>query len=136
MNKNLTQLNQYKAKARSSAAILVLDTRIFNQENEKKKVLVKLQKIDEQIANSTSRIKQIEDNLKLNENRVIDAEQKNKQIVQKYEEGFNLANRGRYQVTQDPNETDEEYIKRIQSLELMSFDRTIFEERAATKNRT
>ena len=72
--------------------------------------------------------------LKLNENRVIDAEQKNKQIVQKYEEGFNLANRGRYQVKQQPNETDEEYIKRIQSLELMSFDRTIFEERAATKN--
>ncbi len=134
INGKLTQFNQYKAKAISSAAISVLDTRIFNQENEKKKVLVKLQKIDEKIANSTSRIKQIEDNLKLNENRVIDAEQKNKQIVQKYEEGFNLANRGRYQVTQDPNETDEEYIKRIQSLELMPFDRTIFEERAATKN--
>ena len=134
INGKLTQLNQYKAKASSSAAIFVLDARISTQEKEKKKVLDKLPKIDEQIANSTSRIKQIEDNLKLNENRVIDAEQKNKQIVQKYEEGFNLANRGRYQVTQDPNETDEEYIKRIQSLELMPFDRTIFEERAATKN--
>ena len=134
INRKIIQLNQTKAKATSSAAISVLDTRIFNQENEKKKVLDKLQKIDEQIANSTSRIKQIEDNLTLNENRVIDAEQKNKQIVQKYEEGFNLANRGRYQVTQDPNETDEEYIKRIQSLEMMPFDRTIFEERAATKN--
>ena len=134
INGKLTQLNQYKAKASSSAAIFVLDARISTQEKEKKKVLIQLQKIDEQIANSTSRIKQIEDNLTLNENRVIDAEQKNKQIVQKYEEGFNLANRGRYQVTQDPNETDEEYIKRIQSLELMPFDRTIFEERAATKN--
>ena len=134
INGTLTQLNQYKAKATSGPAIFVLDTRISTQEKEKKKHLIQLQKIDEQIYNSSSRIKQIEDNLKLNENRVIDAEQKNKQIVQKYEEGFNLANRGRYQVTQDPNETDEEYIKRIQSLELMPFDRTIFEERAATKN--
>ena len=134
INETITLFNQQKALTKRAAAIVTLDARILNQKNEKKKVLVKLQKIDEQIANSTSRIKQIEDNLTLNENRVIDTEQKNKQIVQKYEEGFNLANRGRYQVTQDPNETDEEYIKRIQSLELMPFDRTIFEERAATKN--
>ncbi len=37
MNKNLTQLNQYKAKATSGVAILVLDGRIAYQENEKKK---------------------------------------------------------------------------------------------------
>jgi hypothetical protein len=50
------------------------------------------------------------------------------------EEGFNLANRQRYQVKQQPNATDQEYIKRIQSLESMPFDRTICEERASTKN--
>jgi len=134
INETITLYNQQKATTKRATAIFTLNTRIAYQENEKKKVLVKLQKIDEQIANSTYTIKQIEDNLKLNENRVIDAEQKNKQIVQKYEEGFNLANRGRYQVTQDPNETDQEYINRIKSLENLPFDKTIFEERAATKN--
>lgn len=134
INEKITVLQQQKATTKRAAAIVTLNTRIAYQEYEKKKALDKLQKIDEKISNSTSRIKQIEDNLKLNENRVIDAEQKNKQIVQNYEEGFNLANRGRYQVKQQPNETDEEYIKRIQSLEMMPFDRTIFEERAATKN--
>ena len=134
INKKLTELEQYKAKAVSSSAILVLNARITYQESAKKTLIDDLKKIDEKISNSTSRIKQIEDNLKLNENRVIDAEQKNKQIVQKYEEGFNLANKNRYQVKQQPNETDEEYIKRIQSLEMMPFDRTIFQERAATQN--
>ena len=37
-------------------------------------------------------------------------------------------------ITQDPNETDQEYIYRIKSLENLPFDKTIFEERAATKN--
>jgi hypothetical protein len=134
INEKITVLQQQKATTKRAAAIVTLNARIAYQEYEKKKALDKLQKIDEKISNSTSRIKQIEDNLKLNENRVIDVEQKNKQIVQNYEEGFNLANRGRYQVKQQPNETDEEYIKRIQSLEMMPFDRTIFEERAATKN--
>ena len=134
INEKITVLQQQKSTTKRAAAIVTLNASIAYQEYEKKKVLDKLQKIDEKISNSTSRIKQIEDNLKLNENRVIDAEQKNKQIVQKYEEGFNLANRGRYQVTQDPNETDQEYIYRIKSLEMMPFDRTIFEERAATKN--
>jgi hypothetical protein len=134
IKEDIIVLQQQKATAKRAGAIKTLKIRIQNQETEEKKVLDKIQKIDEKIYNSTSRIKQIEDNLKLNENRVIDAEQTNKQIVQKYEEGFNLANRQRYQVKQQPNETDQEYIKRIQSLESMPFDRTIFEERAATKN--
>ena len=84
INETITLYNQQKATTKRATAIFTLNTRIAYQENEKKKVLVKLQKIDEQIANSTYTIKQIEDNLKLNENRVIDAEQKNKQIVQKW----------------------------------------------------
>lgn len=130
----ITKLNVYKSKAERATSILSLNVRISYQENEKKKVIDKLKKIDEKISNSTSRIKQIEDNIKLNENRVVDAEAYNKSIVQKYEEGFNLANRNKYQVKQAPNETDQEYISRIKSLEMMPFDRTIFEERAVTKN--
>ena len=63
-----------------------------------------------------------------------DSKQKNKQIVQQYEEGFNTANKGRYQIKQEPTETDAEYISRIKSLETLPFDTTIFKERAANQN--
>lgn len=111
-----------------------MNVRIQFQEKAEKTQTSFDEKIDEKIYNSTSRIKQIEDNLKLNENRLDYAEKEIKQIVQKYEEGFDLENRGRYQVKQQPNETDQEYIQRIKSLEMMPFDRTILEGRAATRN--
>ena len=37
-------------------------------------------------------------------------------------------NKNRYQVTQDPTETDTDFIKRIDSLEKLKFDPTIFKE--------
>ena len=40
-------------------------------------------------------------------------------------------NKNRYQVTQDPTETDADFIKRIDSLEKLKFDPTIFKDRAA-----
>jgi hypothetical protein len=42
-------------------------------------------------------------------------------------------NKNRYQVTQDPTETDTDFIKRIQSLESLPFDPTIFKDRASTE---
>jgi hypothetical protein len=42
-------------------------------------------------------------------------------------------NKNRYQVTQDPTETDAAFIKRIDSLEKMPFDKNIFKDRAATE---
>jgi hypothetical protein len=42
-------------------------------------------------------------------------------------------NKNRYQVTQDPTETDADFIKRIDSLEKLKFDPTIFKDRAATE---
>ena len=62
------------------------------------------------------------------------SKQKNKQIVQQYEEGFNTANKGCYQIKQEPTERDTEYISRIKSLKALPFDKTIFGERAANQN--
>jgi hypothetical protein len=50
-----------------------------------------------------------------------------------YQDTFNIMNKNRYQVTQDPNETDADFIKRIDSLEKMAFDKNIFKDRAATE---
>ena len=52
----------------------------------------------------------------------------NKPIVKKYEEAFNIANRNRYQVQQDPHESDQDFLNRIQSLEQFPFDENIFKD--------
>jgi hypothetical protein len=42
-------------------------------------------------------------------------------------------NKNRYQVRQEPNETDADYIARIKSLENLAFDKNIFKDRAAKR---
>ena len=56
---------------------------------------------------------------------------KNKQILKGYEDTFNIMNKNRYQITQDPTETDASYLNSIESLEKLEFDPTIFKDRAA-----
>jgi hypothetical protein len=41
--------------------------------------------------------------------------------------------KNRYQIKQDPNESDADYITRIQSLEKLFFDKNIFKDRAQTQ---
>jgi hypothetical protein len=69
------------------------------------------------------------------ENDIIENEtgRKNKKIMKEYQDTFNIMNKNRYQVTQDPTETDAAFIKRIDSLEKMPFDKNIFKDRAATE---
>jgi hypothetical protein len=74
-----------------------------------------------------------QDNIKKNEIIVRDTEQENKQQLKAYQDTFNIMNKNRYQVTQDPTETDADFIKRIDSLEKMAFDPNIFKDRAATE---
>jgi len=42
-------------------------------------------------------------------------------------------NKNRYQVIQDPTETNTDYITRIQNLESLAFDKNIFKDRAQTE---
>ena len=53
--------------------------------------------------------------------------------MKEHQDTFNIMNKNRYQVTQDPTETDADFIKRIDSLEKLKFDPTIFKDRAATE---
>ena len=43
-----------------------------------------------------------------------DIKRQNKKIAQKYEDAFNLANLNRFKVQQEPNESEEDFIKRLQ----------------------
>jgi hypothetical protein len=75
----------------------------------------------------------LKDNIKENEIIVRDQEKENKQKLKEYQDTFNIMNKNRYQVTQDPTETDADFIARIQSLEKLAFDPNIFKDRAATE---
>jgi hypothetical protein len=85
------------------------------------------------LAQSEKDIITYQDNIKKNEIIVRDTEQENKQQLKAYQDTFNIMNKNRYQVTQDPTETDADFIKRIDSLEKMAFDPNIFKDRAATE---
>jgi hypothetical protein len=77
-------------------------------------------------------IETYQDNIKENEIIVRDTEQQNKQEMKAYQDTFNIMNKNRYQVTQDPTETDADFMRRIKSLEGLQFDPTIFKDRART----
>jgi len=47
-------------------------------------------------------IERYKDNIKANEIIVRDTEKENKQKLKEYEDSFNIMNKNRYQVTQDP----------------------------------
>jgi putative cell wall-binding protein len=85
------------------------------------------------LAQSEKDIEMLKDIIKENEIIVRDTEKENKQKIKEYQDTFNIMNKNRYQVTQDPNETDTDFIKRIKSLETMTFDKNIFKDRAATE---
>ena len=76
-------------------------------------------------------IEQVKDNIEDNKvGRQINLKE-NKKIVQKYEETFNILNRNRNSVKQDPNESDQDYITRIKSLETLPLDKDIFKDKVA-----
>jgi hypothetical protein len=89
--------------------------------------------LEQDLEKSKKLIETYQDNIKENEIIERDTEQENKQQLKTYQDTFNIMNKNRYQVTQDPTETDADFIKRIDSLEKMPFDPTIFKDRTATE---
>jgi hypothetical protein len=57
----------------------------------------------------------------------------NKDITRKYTETFNMANRDRYSVHQDPNEDNTAYLNRIKQIESQPYDPNIFKEKAVNE---
>jgi hypothetical protein len=89
--------------------------------------------LETKLEQSEKDIKTYQENVE--ENDIIENEtaRENKKKMKEYQDTFNIMNKNRYQVTQDPTETDADFIKRIDSLEKMVFDKTIFKDRAATE---
>jgi hypothetical protein len=89
--------------------------------------------LEKDLEKSKKLIETYQENIKENEIIERDTERENKEKIKGYQDTFNIMNKNRYQVTQDPTETDADFIKRIESLEKLAFDPTIFKDRASTE---
>ena len=90
--------------------------------------------IETDITNLQAEYRQIEENIKLNEQAIITAKVENKKVAKKYEDVFNEQNKNLYSVKQEPYESEEAYIQRIKQLDAMAYDPTLYANRAAAEN--
>jgi hypothetical protein len=128
--KQVTELDPKTDKAQIATLtkdIATLLTEVKNIQN------VDIPPLETALEQSEKDIEMLKDNIKENEIIVRDQEKENKQKLKEYQDTFNIMNKNRYQVTQDPTETDADFIARIQSLEKLAFDPNIFKDRAATE---
>ena len=110
-----------------------IDTEIKTIEKDIKAIKTAIVLSENRLPGIKKVIETYKDNIKENEIITRDTERENKQQLKAYQDTFNIMNKNRYQVTQDPNETDADFIKRIQSLESLAFDKNIFKDRATTE---
>jgi hypothetical protein len=132
LDKQLTDIATEQKKTHTEGTTLVTDRNVIIDEIKDMKTF-DIPLLEKDLEKSKKLITTYQDNIKENEIIERDTEQENKQQLKAYQDTFNIMNKNRYQVTQDPTETDADFIKRIQSLESLAFDKNIFKDRAATE---
>ena len=88
---------------------------------------------EKEIEDANLVLTQAQQNFKENEDAKQIVKNKNKNIAQQYTDTFNMANRDRYSVQQDPNESEQDYLNRIKQIESSPYDANIFKEKAANE---
>ena len=68
----------------------------------------------------------IEQNIKDNEQAVINSKVANRTVGKKYETAFNELNQNMYSVKQEPHESERDYIQRIKQLDALKYDPTLY----------
>ena len=129
---NLSDISTEHGTIRTEGATLVSERNVINGEI-KDIINFDIPLLEKDLEKSKKLIETYQDNIKENEIIERDTERDNKQQIKAYQDTFNIMNKNRYQVTQDPTETDADFIKRIESLEKLAFDPTIFKDRATTE---
>ena len=103
--------------------IITIDTRLNDIQT------LRLQ-IQQAIPNLETELKQLSENYEQNKIDAAEIKRQNKLITKKYEDTFNLANLNRINIQQDRNETEEDFIQRLQTLEGEKFDVNIYKDKA------
>lgn len=82
------------------------------------------------VPNLETELKLLADNYEQNKRDEEETKRQNKLIAKQYEEAFNIANLNRIKIQQEPNESEEDFIKRLQALEQEKFDVNIYQDKA------
>jgi hypothetical protein len=117
----------YREEARLKRDMAELEKRIEEANDE-------VQEITKDALAKQEEIKVIEANIKDNEKEEAIVQKKNRDIAKEYGEKFNLLNRQQQQVGQQPNESDDAYIKRLKDLENLKADPTLYKQKAINEN--
>lgn len=104
---------------------------LTNKEAEKNALIPQLRAVEKQIERQEKRVNLV--NKYIEENRTEEARinDLNKEAYKEYAEKFNVLNRDRLNIEQQPYETTAEYYRRIKDLESTAFDENIYKDKAA-----
>lgn len=117
----------YREEARLKRDMAELEKQIEEANDE-------VQEITKDALAKQEEIKVIEANIEENEKEKAIVQKKNKDIAKEYGEKFNLLNWQQQQVGQQPNESDDAYIKRLKDLENLKADPTLYKQKAINEN--
>ena len=104
------------------------------EEREYQKIYTDFLVLIEEVNTQADKIDVIKANIKDNQKEKAIIEKTNKDTVKEYGEKFNLLNWQQQQVGQQPNESDEAYIKRLKDLENLKADPTLYKQKAIKEN--
>jgi hypothetical protein len=93
-------------------------------------ILADVKKKETAIPAKELEVAQVKQNIVENKEKLQTLNIKNKDTTKRYTDTFNMANRDRYSVQQDPTETDKDYLIRIKNLEKDVYNPDIFLEKA------
>ena len=127
------QKNNSKLK-RGSFLWMALQKPIMKYYDDVAKAKAEIPILKPQVRNLQVEYRQIEENIKLNEQAIIDANVENKKVATKYQDMFNEQNKNLYSVKQEPHESEIDYIDRIKKLDTMAYDPDLYKNRAAGEN--
>jgi hypothetical protein len=114
--KKVAEVEYYKNKSkfkRFSPEWMELPRPIMQDYADMKQGRAEIPGLDADVTRLQTEYRQIEENIKLNEQEIIDANVANKEVVKKYEGVFNEPNKNLYLVKQEPYESERDYIRRI-----------------------
>ena len=117
----------YREEARLKRDMAELEKQIEEANDE-------VQEITKDALTKQEEMKVIEANIAANEKEEAIVQKKNKDIAKEYREKFNLLNWQQQQVGQQPNESDDAYIKRLKDLENLKVDSTLYKQKAINEN--
>jgi hypothetical protein len=113
---------------------MLLQQPIIDLTREMRTAKTAIPKLEKQLTDLETEMEQIDQNIKDNEQGIINANITNKAVAKRYEDAFNALNQNLYSIKQEPHESEQAYIQRIKQLDTMKYDPQLFKDKAELEN--